>query len=227
MYDISGWSLGRLWGATVDTGDVLVEALRAGPLRSDEAANVGYVAPRGDAPAAARRRRVRSRRSTPFSRTGFRYAGRPTAVRSCRPRPARRPWPLARKYDVAFDATKATGTGPLHRLRVAAAVTPGELFALREMNFDVVPGLDGDPQRGLRLVEGGRAVRLGRSEPRRPQHGRTRRPGRLPRGRDGLVGRGATGAALNAAAGLLAVEAGRGQRGRQRRGARGQFGTAE
>ncbi|KND29691.1 peptidase M28, partial [Streptomyces acidiscabies] len=103
-------------------------------------------------------------------------------------------------------ATPFTGTAPLHRVRVAAAVTSGELFALREMGFEVTPvstevlnagfkwssvdvlfasagldhaGLNADARSALDTFLAGH----------------------------GLVGRGVVGAEVNAGAGLLAVTA--------------------
>jgi hypothetical protein len=107
---------------------------------------------------------------------------------------------------VSFDATKTRRGTPLHPVRVAAAVTPGELFALREMNFDVVPvstavlnsGFDWSTADVL-------FVSAGLSYGQLTTAARTA----LDRFLDthGLVGRGATGAALNTAAGLLKATA--------------------
>ncbi|MFH0518905.1 M14 family zinc carboxypeptidase [Streptomyces sp. M41] len=201
MYDISGWSLGRLWGATVAT----LPGMPYGVLRPVRAAaSVAYTAPHGD---------LRLRLDDPnevaalnsLLREGVqaRRAADGSAIvpGSARRQAAR----AARTYDVAFHATRRTGGTPLHRTRVAAAVTPGELFALREMNFDVTPvstgvlnagfdwssvdvlfvstgldrdGLDGDARSALDAFLGGH----------------------------GLVGRGAQGAALGSATGLLAAK---------------------
>lgn len=208
MYDISGWSLGRLWGATV----VRVEGggLSAAAARPVEAAApVGYVAPRGD---------LRLRLDTPQEIAAVNSLlqqgvsvwqqadGSAIVPASARARADA----LARTYDVAFDATgnRATATGapgtPLHRVRVAAAVTPGELFALREMNFDVVPvstaildaGFDWSTADALFVSSGLDHARLNTAA-------RTALDGFLHT--HGLVGRGTVGAALNTAAGLLAV----------------------
>ncbi|MER5295598.1 M14 family zinc carboxypeptidase [Streptomyces pharetrae] len=207
MYDISGWSLGRLWGAAVrpvTDGRLPYSVLR--PVRA--AAPVAAVAPRGD---------LRLRLDDPrelaalnsLLREGVRVRqaadGSVIVPGSARRRAAE----AARTYDVAFGRATARGTTPLERVRVAAAVTPGELFALREMGFDVVPvstavlnagfdwsavdvlfvsagldrdALDADARRGLDAFLDGH----------------------------GLVGRGAVGAELNADAGLLPVTAVRG-----------------
>ncbi|MFD3513974.1 M14 family zinc carboxypeptidase [Streptomyces sp. NPDC058657] len=136
MYDISGWSLGLLWGASVDrvekgTLDV--------PGRTVHAASAGgYVAPRGD----LRLRlddpkEVAALNSLLADGVTVRRAADGTAVvpGSARWKAVR----LADRLGVAFHATHARGLAPIARTRVAAAVLPGELFALREMGFDVTP----------------------------------------------------------------------------------------
>ncbi|MFD9438738.1 M14 family zinc carboxypeptidase [Streptomyces sp. NPDC060006] len=201
MYDISGWSLGRLWGATVDT---VRTAKLAVPDRAVHAtAKVGHVAPRGtlrlrldDA------REIAALNSLLADGVAVRLAADGSAVvpASARARAAA----LAKRYDVAFDATKTTGGTPLRQVRVAAAVTPGELFALREMNFDVTPvstavlnaGFDWSKADVLFASAGLNRAGLSAAA-------RAALDGFLAR--EGLVGRGTTGAALNAAAGLLAV----------------------
>ncbi|GKQ34243.1 hypothetical protein ALMP_07940 [Streptomyces sp. A012304] len=111
---------------------------------------------------------------------------------------------LARTYGVAFTATSLTGTTPLHRVRVAAAVTPGELFALREMDFDVTPvstavldaGFDWSSVDVLFVSTGLNRAALTESA-------RTALDAFLAG--HGLVGRGAGGAAVATGAGLLDV----------------------
>ncbi|PAZ12185.1 peptidase M28 [Streptomyces sp. SA15] len=204
MYDISGWSLGRLWGATVEP--VTSGSLYGAPLRAvHEAADVGYVAPRGDlrlrlddpreiaALNSLLQQGVRVRQAADGS------AIVPAAARS-------RAAVAARTYDVSFDATRATGTTELRRLRVAAAVTPGELFALREMNFEVTPvstavlnaGFDWSTADVLFVSAGLDHGSLNTAA-------RTALDAFLAAGH-GLVGRGTTGADLNAATGLLAAK---------------------
>jgi hypothetical protein len=203
MYDISGWSLGRLWGATVRP--VPSGSLSGVPLRTvREATAVGYVAPRGDLRLRLDDpREIAALNSLLQQGVRVRQAADGSAIvpASARSRAA----VPARTYDVAFDATKLTGTAGLRRLRVAAAVTPGELFALREMNFEVTPvstavlnaGFDWSAVDVLFVSAG-------------LSHGALNTPARsaldafLDAGH-GLVGRGATGAALNTATGLLPV----------------------
>ncbi|MFF8398497.1 M14 family zinc carboxypeptidase [Streptomyces sp. NPDC016172] len=203
MYDISGWSLGSLWGAAVER--VPSGSLRGAPLRP-----VGEAAPLAHVPAHGN---LRLRLTDPrevaalnsLLRQGVRVrqaADGSVIVPASARREART---AARTHDVSFTATRQTGTAPLHRLRVAAAVTPGELFALREMDFDVTPvstavlnaGFDWSGTDVLFVSAG-----LDHADLTAPA--RQALDGFLDG--HGLVGRGATGAALNAAAGLLAVK---------------------
>ncbi|MFE6621243.1 M14 family zinc carboxypeptidase [Streptomyces sp. NPDC057740] len=202
MYDISGWSLGRLWGAPVRT---LPRLPYGGVLRPVRAASpVAYVALRGD---------LRLRLDDPnevaalnsLLRDGVR-ARRAADGSAIVPGSARRQaGEAARRYGVAFHATRLTGTAPLHRTRVAAAVTAGELFALREMNFEVTPvstdvlnaGFDWSSVDALFVSVG-------------LEYGDLTAPARTALDSfltgHGLVGRGLTGAELGTAAGLLAVK---------------------
>ncbi|MER6009522.1 M14 family zinc carboxypeptidase [Streptomyces bluensis] len=204
MYDISGWSLGRLWGATVD--EVKSGRLADVPARPVQAASrVGYVAPRGDlrlrldGPQEIAALNSLLRQGVPVRQASDGSALVPSSAR-------RSAQALATAYDVVFDATKARGGTPLRQVRVAAAVTPGELFALREMNFDVVPvstavlneGFDWSATDVL-------FVSAGLSYDRLNTAARTALDSFLDT--HGLVGRGATGAALNTAAGLLKATA--------------------
>ncbi|MEV0317740.1 M14 family zinc carboxypeptidase [Streptomyces sp. NPDC050658] len=209
MYDISGWSLGRLWGASVDS--VRGGSLAGVPARSvHEASRVGYVAPRGEL-------RLRLDDAREVAALNW-LLGKGVSVRraaaddgsvilSSKARGAAAV--AARKYDVAFDATRAKAGAAVERTRVAAAVTPGELFALREMNFDVVPvstdvlnaGFDWKKEKvDVLFVSAGLAY--GELKP----GARDGLDGFLSGG-GGLVGRGAEGAALNADAKLLSATA--------------------
>lgn len=205
MYDISGWSLGRLWGAEVAA--VPSGTLTGLPLRAiHEATPVGYVAPRGT---------LRLRLDDPQAFAALNsllqqgVSVRQTADGSSAIVPASaraKAAELARAYDVAFDATNLTGTTSLHRTRVAAAVTPGELFALREMNFEVTPvstavlnaGFDWSSADVLFVSTGLEYGDLN-------EGARTALDAFLAAGH-GLVGRGVTGAGLGTDAGLLAAK---------------------
>ncbi|MDG5804436.1 M14 family zinc carboxypeptidase [Streptomyces ossamyceticus] len=204
MYDISGWSLGRLWGATVVAAESgRVSALPVRPVRS--AAPVGRVAPRGT---------LRLRLDTPqeiaalnsLLRHGVRV--RQAADGSALvPASARREAAaLARSHDVVFASTRASGGTVLRPVRVAAAVSAGELFALREMGFDVVPVSTAVLNAGF---DWSRAdvlfVSSGLSYSGLNAAARTALTGFLTG--HGLVGGGAAGAALSNATGLLKATA--------------------
>ncbi|GAA2645738.1 M14 family zinc carboxypeptidase [Streptomyces vastus] len=203
MYDISGWSLGRLWGASADS--VRTAGLSVPSRTVHETAGVGYVAPYGnlrlrldDA------REIAALNSLLADGVSVRQStdgGSAIVPASARTKAAA----LAKKYDVAFDATKATGGTPLHRVRVAAAVTPGELFALREMNFDVAPVSTAILNAGFDWSKADVLfASAGLDHEDLTPAARTALDAFLSR--KGLVGRGAVGAALNAAADLLAVK---------------------
>ncbi|MGW1716144.1 M14 family zinc carboxypeptidase [Streptomyces sp. NPDC002156] len=204
MYDISGWSLGRLWGATVQP--VGSGSLSGVPARAVSAATrVGYVAPYGDLRLRLDDpREIAALNSLLRDGVSVRRAADGSAIVPASAR--RKAGAVARTYDVAFDATKAAGTTALRRTRVAAAVTPGELFALREMNFEVTPvstdvlnaGFDWSGMDVLFVSQGVQYEGLNTAA-------RTALDAFLDS--RGLVGRGATGAALNSAAGVLAAKA--------------------
>ncbi|MFI8516851.1 M14 family zinc carboxypeptidase [Streptomyces sp. NPDC085481] len=201
MYDISGWSLGLLWGATVrkvERGPVppVVRTVHA-------AAPTGWVAPSGDLllrlddPKELVAVNALLARGVVVRRTESGAAVVPGSARAA----AR---VLAERYGVVFRATKERGSAPLARTRVTASASAGELFALREMGFEVVPvsaaslnaGFDWSRadvlfvSTGLDYAELTPAARAA-----------------LRSGRVGVIGVGAVGAAFNAAAGLLAVTA--------------------
>ncbi|MEV5317322.1 M14 family zinc carboxypeptidase [Streptomyces sp. NPDC052687] len=205
MYDISGWSLGRLWGAPVRpvTGGALPHAALR-PVRA--AAPVAHVAPRGD----LRLRLDDAREIAALNgllRRGVPVRRSADGAAAIVPGSARRQAAeAARTYDVSFDRTTDRGTAPLRHVRVAAAVTPGELFALREMGFEVTPvstavlnaGFDWSGTDVLFVSAG-----LDRDALNEP----ARRALDAFLDGHGFVGRGAAGAQLNAGAGLLAVKA--------------------
>ncbi|MEU3736184.1 M14 family zinc carboxypeptidase [Streptomyces sp. NPDC032198] len=207
MYDISGWSLGRLWGATVDSA-------KGGSLTGvrtrvvDEASRVGYVAPRGNL-------RLRLDDAREVAALNW-LTGKGVSVRRADdgsvivPSAARgAAAAAAKKYDVAFDATKVKGGAVVHRTRVAAAVTPGELFALREMNFDVVPVSTDVLNAGFDWKKSGADALFVSAGLAYGDLNAGAKAGldTFLAGGGGLVGRGAEGAALNSDAKLLAVEA--------------------
>ncbi|MDH6570631.1 hypothetical protein M2160_005652 [Streptomyces sp. SAI-117] len=204
MYDISGWSLGRLWGATVApvrSGSLAGAGLR--PVAA--AAHVGSVAPRGDLrlrltdPQEIAALNSLLRQGVAVRRAADGSAIVPAAARALAAG-------AARTYDVVFDATRQKGTAELRRTRVAAAVTPGELFALREMEFEVTPvstavlnaGFDWSSVDVL-------FVSAGLDRDALTSGARTALDAFLGAGH-GLVGRGTVGAALSTDTGLLAAQ---------------------
>lgn len=207
MYDISGWSLGRLWGATVDS-------VKGGSLSGvrtrvvDSASRAGYVAPRGDL-------RLRLDDAREVAALNW-LTGKGVSVRRTDdgsvivPSSARGAAAVAaKKYDVAFDATKAKGGAVVRPTRVAAAVTPGELFALREMNFDVVPVSASVLNAGFDWKKSGADALFVSAGLAYGELNAGAKAGldAFLAGGGGLVGRGAEGAALNADAKLLSVKA--------------------
>ncbi|MER6911004.1 M14 family zinc carboxypeptidase [Streptomyces sp. NPDC000594] len=136
MYDISGWSLGRLWGATVVRAE-------KGPLRVT-AREVTAAAPTGEV---ARGGALRLELTDPKELEAVNsLLKQGVAVRRATDGAAivpvtahKRATELAQRLGVRFTATRDRGVAPMERTRVAASVNAGELFALREMGFDVVP----------------------------------------------------------------------------------------
>jgi hypothetical protein len=204
MYDISAWSLGRLWGATVETAPDLPGT----PLTPVSAPSlVARVAPHGDLrlrltdPAEFAALNSLLQQGVPVRRAADGSAIVPdtTAARA-------KATTAAQTYDVKFEATPLTATTPLHRVRVAAAVTAGELFALREMNFDVTPvstdvlnaGFDWSKADVLFVSTG---LEYGNLTP-----AARKALGTFLSAGHGLVGQGVTGAALSTAAGLLTAK---------------------
>lgn len=136
MYDISGWSLGLLWGASVTK--VQRGSLDFSGREVHAASPVGPVAAKGD---------LRLRLDDPKEFAALnsllaqgvkvRRTGDGAAIVPSSARKAARI--LADRYGVVFTATKDKGVAALRRTTVAAAVNSGELFALREMGFEVLP----------------------------------------------------------------------------------------
>ncbi|MGW0762327.1 M14 family zinc carboxypeptidase [Streptomyces sp. NPDC002814] len=205
MYDISGWSLGRLWGATVKSAQR--GSLPYGALRTiDRASPVAHVAPYGP---------LRLRLDTPqeiaalnaLLQQGISIRQAPDGSAILPPSARKAAITAARTHDVTFEATHARGTTKLRRLRLTAAVTAGELFALREMNFEVTPvstavlnaGFDWSKTDAL-------FVSAGLSYEALNPAARNALDTFLTTHHGGLVGRGATGADLTSATGLLAAK---------------------
>lgn len=203
MYDISAWSLARLWGAKVEPTPTLPTT----PLTTIAAPSpVAHVAPHGDLrlpltdPAEFAALNSLLRQGIPVRRSADGSAVLPEpGTDSARAKVTE----AAKAYDVAFEATTLPGVTALRPLRVAAAVTAGELFALREMGFDVTPvstdilnaGFDWSKADVLFVST---ELEYGDLTPT----ARTALRTFLSSGH-GLVGRGITGAALASTTGLL------------------------
>ncbi|WP_291418200.1 M14 family zinc carboxypeptidase [Actinophytocola sp.] len=206
MYDIAGWSHRLLWGASVDIvrkGDVRVPSrpvVVASPTGGVDAAPGRDLALRvvdgKDASAVndLLGRGIELRRRS--DGTVVVPASAQVAARE-----------VADRYGVRFALAPTGEPGAvLTRLTVAAAVAPDELFALRDMGFDVRPVstaiLDGgyDLSRvDVLVVSSG--LRFDQLEPA----ARAEVEELLARG--GVVTRGSTGSRFNADAGLLQVTA--------------------
>ncbi|MEV7796651.1 M14 family zinc carboxypeptidase [Streptomyces sp. NPDC087512] len=204
MYDISGWSLSLLWGATVDRVEDGRLSVQGRTVHA--AAPSGQVAPHGDlALRLDDPNELAAVNSLLAQGVRVRRTDDGTAIVPGSARERARV--LADRYGVVFRATKQRGTADMRRTRVAAAVTPGELFSLREMGFDVVPvskdvldaGFDWSAADVLYVSTGLSYKALGPAA-------RTALDGFL-KGGGGVVGLGSTGAAFNSEAGLLAATA--------------------
>ncbi|MEU0394794.1 M14 family zinc carboxypeptidase [Streptomyces sp. NPDC006208] len=203
MYDISGWSLGLLWGARVDRADSGTPRV---PTRTVHAASAtGYVAPFGD---------LRLRLDDPKELAALnsllaqgvrvRRAADGSVVVPGSARGAARV--LADRLGVAFPATRAEGTTALRRTKVAAAVTSGELFALREMGFDVTPVTTATLNAGFDWTGfGALYVSSGLDHAGLGAQARSALDAFLTGGEGRVVALGEQGAAFNTAAGLLKV----------------------
>ncbi|HEX2313870.1 MAG TPA: M14 family zinc carboxypeptidase [Thermomonospora sp.] len=209
MYDISGWSLSHLWGATVD-------AVQDGDLRYVKAEPVsvafpsGSVAPSGDlALRLDDAREVSALNDLLGQGVAAQWAADGSVVVPGSARQAART--VADRYGVRFAQTSAKGVRPLRRLTVAAAASSDDLFSLQEMGFTVRPVSttalnDGFDWNGVDVL----FVSSGLDHAQLNEAARTRLNAFLAKG--GVVARGTAGTAFNSAAGLLTATtvAGRG-----------------
>ncbi|MFG1703112.1 M14 family zinc carboxypeptidase [Nonomuraea sp. M3C6] len=135
MYDISGWSHGLLWGATVDgvTSSVRVQSE---PVKA--AAPTGSV-PHTSGPLALKvtdAKDVQALNDLLGQGVTVTWANG-TAIVPASARQAART--VSDRYGVAFTAAGSSSGVPLAQVRVAAAVSADELFTLRELGFAVTP----------------------------------------------------------------------------------------
>ncbi|MFC4120966.1 M14 family zinc carboxypeptidase [Nonomuraea zeae] len=201
MYDISGWSHGLLWGATV-TGVPSID-VRSEPVNA--AAPTGSV-PRTPGPLLLRvadAKDVRALNDLLAQGIEVTWGGGGAIVPASARQAART---ASGRYGVSFvPAGSATGV-PLARVRIAAAAAADELFTLRELGFAVTPvstavlnaGFDWSTADVLFVSSGLSYAALGPAA-------RAALDAFLAGG--GVVTRGGTGAAFNAAAGLLTATA--------------------
>lgn len=207
MYDISGWSLAHLWGATVET----LSSLRADSRPVDRAELDGSV-PGTNRPLSLRitdGREIQAVNALLGQGVQVTWADDGTAVIPASARRAAEG--VAREYDVDFGvADRATGSR-LGQVRIAAAVSADELFTLRELGFQVTPvstavlnaGFDWSTTDVLFVSSGLNHGQL-------TAEAKAALDAYLATG--GVVTRGSTGSAFNTAAGLLTLTpvAGRG-----------------
>ncbi|MET7330774.1 M14 family zinc carboxypeptidase [Nonomuraea sp. NPDC005650] len=208
MYDISGWSHGLLWGAGVDGVSSL--RVQADPVKA--AAPTGSVprTPGALALKVADAKDVLALNDLLAQGTAVTWADG-AAIVPASARPAARA--VADRYGVAFTTASTTGTAasttagvPLAPVRIAAAVSADELFTLRELGFAVTPvstavlnaGYDWSGTDVLFVSSGLSYTALNPAA-------RAALDAFLATG--GVITRGGTGAAFNAAAGLLTATA--------------------
>jgi hypothetical protein len=206
MYDISGWSHRLLWGASVDISRTAAPRVRTTPVR--QASPTGAVtAGKGQDLALVLRDPADVRAVNALLDAGIKLR-RTEAGTIVVPAAARREAEaLAKSTGVRFTAAPRGSAGtPFTRPVIAAAVAADELFALREMGFEVLPVSTAILNAGADLSGVDTlVVSAGLSYAQLTAAGKAAVDDLLSRG--GVVTRGATGAAFNAAARLLPATA--------------------
>lgn len=206
MYDIAGWSHRLLWGASVDI-------VRGGQVRVPSR-DVTAASPTGGVDAApGRDLAVRVLDGKDASAVNdllgrgieLRRLADGTVVVPSAARPAVQE--VADRYGVRFTTAPGGAQGsPLTRVTVAAAVAADELFALREMGFDVRPVSTATLNAGYDLSRADvLMVSSGLRYDQLVPAAKAQVDALFARG--GVVTRGATGSRFNADAGLLPVTA--------------------
>jgi hypothetical protein len=206
MYDIAGWSHRLLWGASVDV-------VPGGNLRV-HGRDVVAAAPTGAVDAAPGRDLALSVRDGKDASAVNDLLGRGielrrradgTVVVPAAARQAARE--VADRYGVRFTTAPAGDAGTaLDRVTVAAAVASDELFALREMGFDVRPVSTATLNAGFDLSRADvLVVSSGLRYDQLQPAAKAQVDALFARG--GVVTRGATGSRFNADAALLPVTA--------------------
>jgi len=206
MYDISGWSHRLLWGASVDISRTAAPRVTTAPVRV--AAPTGAVVPGAGRDLALSLRDPADVRAVnalldlgiALTRTDPATVVVPAAARASAE-------VVAERFGVRFTAAPRGVPGtPFAQPVIAAAVAPDELFALREMGFDVRVVSTALLNAGAELSDVDTlVVSSGLSYAQLNPAGKAEVDELLSRG--GVVTRGVTGAAFNAAAGLLPATA--------------------
>ncbi|MEU4692617.1 M14 family zinc carboxypeptidase [Actinoplanes sp. NPDC023714] len=212
MYDISGWSHGLLWGATVDISRTAFPRVATAPVR--EAALEGRVEARKGRDLQLTLRDgndVRAVNELLTQGIKLRRTGAATVVVPAEARPEATA--LAQSLGVRFTAAPPGAKGEvLGRPVIAGAISADELFALKEMGFTVRTVSTALLNGGASLDDADTLiVSSGLSYAALNATGKATVDAFLARG-GGVVTRGATGANFNAAAGVLpaVATAGRG-----------------
>lgn len=206
MYDISGWSHRLLWGAAVDISRTAAPRVATSPVR--RAPLTGSVdAPRGKDLALSLRDGNDVRAVNELLALGIklRRTGAATVVVPAEARPEAAA--VADRYGVRFTASHGAKGDVFDQPVIAGAISADELFALTEMGFAVRTvstatlnaGADLDGVDTLLVSSGLSYATLNAT-------GRATVDAFLAAG-GGVVTRGATGAAFNAATGLLPATA--------------------
>jgi hypothetical protein len=206
MYDISGWSHRLLWGASVDISRTAAPRVRATPVRAASATGA-VTARKGSDLALPLRDQADVRAVNALLDLGIKLRRTDPGTVVVPAEARREAETLARRFGVRFSAAPRGSAGtPFTRPVIAAAVAPDELFALREMGFEVQPVSTALLNAGADLSGVDTlVVSAGLSYAQLTAAGKAAVDELLTRG--GVVTRGATGAAFNAAAGLLPATA--------------------
>jgi len=206
MYDISGWSHRLLWGASVDISRTAAPRVATTPVKV--ASPTGAVdAPRGRDLALTLRDGADVRAANALLDAGV-AVRRTDAATVVVPASARaRAAEVAERYGVRFTAApRGAGGTPFTKPVIAAAAAADELFALREMGFEVRPVSTASLNAGADLTGVDTlVVSSGLTYGQLNPAAKAAVDAVLARG--GVVTRGTGGAAFNAAAGLLPATA--------------------
>ncbi|MFF5083720.1 M14 family zinc carboxypeptidase [Actinoplanes sp. NPDC000266] len=200
MYDISGWSHRLLWGASVDISRWVAPRVATSPV---SAASFTSATPKRRELALTLRDPADIRAVNALLDQGIklRLHGPATVVL-----PATAAW-VSDRFGVRLDAAPRGSAGtPISRPVLAAAVAADELFALREMGFDVRTVSTATLNAGASLAGvTGLIVSSGLNYTQLTAAAKAQVDDLLSRG--GVVTRGVTGAMFNATAGLLPATA--------------------